>query len=207
MRNDRLPLFCLILMPLFFLGAAAAETAEAVHSSRVISPLLQPFPTLLPTGLIGPEEKRKRRRAIGCWRLAAGDVTPPVLSRAQHVTLSKAGTLRPVSKFSACINTARFFFLLHEGGLFFFLLSVNEPLDAEGRRAAQVSLSSARAPTSPPFATKMTHFICRRRGPGVHVQSGGPNMPRRRDFLSPFAALPIAGIHLHICWFFFLDIK
>lgn len=88
-------------------------------------------------------------------------------------------------------------------GLFFLLLSFNEPLDAEGGRAAQVSLSSARSPTSPPFATKMTHFICRRRrGPGVHVQSGGPNMPSRRDFLSPFAALPIAGIRLHIFFFF-----
>lgn len=101
-----------------------------------------------------------------------------------------------------------FFFLVFAGGggwgCFFLLLSFNEPLDAEGGRAAQVSLSSARSPTSPPFATKMTHFICRRRrrGPGVHVQSGGPNMPSRRDFLSPFAALPIAGIRLHIFFFF-----
>lgn len=109
------PFFPIPMAFFFSFKAAAPETAEAVHSSGVISLLLQPFPTLSPMALLG-----ERRNENAGQRLAAGDVTPPLLSRAQHVTLSKAGTLRPVSMFGACINTASSFFFGGCGGLFFF---------------------------------------------------------------------------------------
>lgn len=84
--------------------------------------------------------------------------------------------------FGACINTAAFF---------------NEALDAEVA-AAQAFHSSSRSPT-PPFATRMTHFISTA-GPGVQVESVSPH---NRVDVKPtdcftFAALPIEGIHLYI---------